>query len=103
MNRKYDQLLEKIQMMDNHLSIEERRYKYSNDYLMPYLYFFKYMARRDDESASSSRLKVWLPDTIVVNDRDLPAMWMYTSTEGLVFRTDSFTSKSVSTKFTENF
>jgi LMBR1 domain-containing protein 1 len=61
--------------------MEERRYKYSNDYLMPYLYFFKYMARREDDSKQSYRLKIWLPDTIVVNDRDLPAMWLYSSTD----------------------
>ena len=39
-----------------------------------------------------------MPDTIVLNDSDLPPFWMYSSPEGFVFRTDTFTSKNVSTK-----
>ena len=33
---------------------------------------------------------VKLPDTIVINDRDLPPMWFYSSADGYVYRSDKF-------------
>ena len=36
--------------MDNNLPNEKRRYKYTNDTLMPYIYFFKYLAKRPYDS-----------------------------------------------------
>lgn len=48
------------------------------------------------------RLKLWIPDTIVVNDSGLPEMWFYTSEEGYVYRTDSFNSKNVIAKLGRN-
>ncbi len=93
--------------MDIHLPMEQRRYKYSKETLMPYLYFFKYMAKKpidydfdEDDRSKSQRLKLWviyififfvkLPDTIVINDRDLPPMWFYSSADGYVYRSDKF-------------
>lgn len=48
--------------MDHHLPALQRKYKYSSDTLMPYLYFFKYMARRpyDSEETADRRLRVWV-------------------------------------------
>jgi hypothetical protein len=64
-NRKYDQLLEKINFMDHHLPQPERKYIYSNETLMPYIYFFKYMAKRpydnyESEVDKRQRLKLWV-------------------------------------------
>ena len=62
--------------------------------MMPYLLFTKYLARKPDmpedevKQSKANRLKIWIPDTIVLNDENLPPMWIYTSPEGLVYRTD---------------
>ena len=42
-----------------------------------------------------------IPDTIVLNDRDLPPMWFYSSVDGYVYRTDRFMPKNVAVKFNE--
>lgn len=87
--RKYDQIYDKLSLLN------PKVYKYSNETLMPYLFFYKYMAKRAyDDANKSSKLKLWIPDTIVLNDRDLPAMWFYTSSDGYVYRTDSFTVRN---------
>lgn len=49
-------------------------YQYSHDTLMPYIYFYKYLAKRDEKG-----VKLWIPDSIVFNDLDLPPMWFYSS------------------------
>lgn len=74
---------------------------------MPYVFFFKYMARKPDgpedkQKSAPNRLKIWLPDTLVFNDGDLPAMWFYTSQSGHVFRADSFNKRNIIQKFGEH-
>ena len=65
------------------------------------------MAKKPDgpdevQRSIAGRLKIWIPDTIVVNDGDLPPMWFYSSTAGYVYRTDSFNYNNVVAKFTKN-
>lgn len=66
---------------------------------MPFCHFFKYLAPKSDEnmnlsSSNYTRLRLWLPDNIVLNERnDLPPMWFYTSEDGYVYRTDSLQLK----------
>lgn len=103
--KKYDQVLSKISYLDLEKPPEERKYNYSYEGLLPYVFFFKYLAPKPSENFSSdnlyTRLKLWLPDTIVLNERnDLPPMWFYTSEDGYVYRTDSFTIKNAVTKLT---
>ncbi len=43
-----------------------------------------------------------MPDTIVINDTDLPPMWFYSSTEGYVYRTDLFNYKNVVAKLSKH-
>ena len=45
-----------------------------------------------------NRLKIWLPDTIVINDSNSPPMWFYSSEAGYVYRADLFNSKNVIAK-----
>ena len=40
-----------------------------------------------------------IPDTIVLNDRDNPGMWFYSSADGYVYRSDMFVPKNVQVKF----
>lgn len=102
--KKYEQILSKICFLDVENPQEERRYNYNYEGMLPYVFFYKYLAQKPDENGSSSvsnytRLKLWLPDTIVLNERnDLPPMWFYTSEDGYVYRTDCFTIKNVVTK-----
>ena len=44
------------------------------------------------------KLKVWIPDTIIFNETDLPPMWIYTNEAGEVWRTDNFNSKTIVNK-----
>ena len=63
--------------------------------------FFKLLAKKQDPDRPVSdinRLKIWIPDTIVLNEKDCPPMWFYSSQKGFVYRTDSFSSKNVSSK-----
>ncbi|CAD8061259.1 unnamed protein product [Paramecium primaurelia] len=83
------------------LSMLGSQYKYSHNTLMPYIHFFKYMAKRYDETNQKCKLKMWIPDTIILNDVDLSAIWLYSSADGYVYRTDSFTSRNAAQKFTE--
>jgi len=82
--------------------MDPSNYKYSNDTFMPYLFFFKYLAKRTfEENKSKCKLKLWIPDTIILNDRDLTAMWFYSSADGYIYRTDTFTARNAVTKFCE--
>lgn len=71
---------------------------------MPYLLFTKYLARKPDQpegevtQSKENRLKLWIPDTIVINDDNLPPMWFYSTPDGIVYRTDQFTTKNVAAK-----
>lgn len=60
------------------------------------------MARRPDSEQSNqsiiNRLQLWVPDTIILNDREMPNYWLYSDHRGYVFRTDTFTSKNVVSK-----
>ena len=47
------------------------------------------------------RLKLWLPDTIVINDGDLSPMWFFSSVDGQVYRTDLFNYNNVVAKLTK--
>jgi len=98
--RKYEELLQKISFLDSHLRQEERKYDYPDDF-RPFVFFFKFLARRPDVDNSTSnlnRLKLWLPDTILTSDGDNPPMWLYTSQDGYVHRTDNFSAKNITNK-----
>jgi hypothetical protein len=77
----------------------ERKYEY-NDSFRPYVFFYKFLARRPDACSLSTvnRLKLWLPDTILSPEGDNPPMWLYSSQEGYVYRTDNFTQKNIVNK-----
>ena len=102
--KKYEQILTKISFLDLEKPQEERRYSYNYEGILPFVFFFKYLALKPEENnagnaSNFTRLKLWLPDTIVLNERnDLPPMWFYTSEDGYVYRTDSFGLKNVVTK-----
>lgn len=97
--RKHEILLNKISFLDPPDS-EEKKYKYNYEGVMPYLFFFKYLARKPfGNETKVNRLKLWLPDTIVINERgDVPPMWFYSSLDGYVYRTDYFNSKQIINK-----
>lgn len=58
------------------------------------------MAKRTyEENNSKQKLKLWIPDTIILNDKDLTAMWFYSSEDGYVYRTDTFTARNAISKF----
>lgn len=44
------------------------------------------------------KLKVWIPDTIVFNETEMPTIWLYTNEEGEVWRTDTFQAKNITSK-----
>lgn len=99
--RKHEILLSKISFLDLPESKpEERKYKYNFEGMMPYIFFFKYLAKKPHGSESKiNRLKLWIPDTIVLNERgELPPMWFYTSNDGYVYRTDNFNAKQIINK-----
>ncbi|KAM3146974.1 hypothetical protein pb186bvf_000690 [Paramecium bursaria] len=83
--RKYQQLLDKLSFRDN---------RYSE--MLPYIHFYKLLARNNESNVN--RLKLWIPDTVVLNDKEMPNYWLYSDPKGFVFRTDTFTPKNVISK-----
>ena len=43
--------------MDIHLLPDQRTYKYSKETLMPYLFYFKYIARRPSDEEESQKIR----------------------------------------------
>ena len=69
------------------------------DQIKPLIYFMKLLAKKTEEDQRIvNKLKLWIPDTIVLGDGDLPCMWFYSKPDGFVYRTDKITSQHVSTK-----
>jgi len=97
--KKYEETLEQISYLQLHLPPEERKYYYPDDF-RPFLFFYKFLAKRPDACSMSTvnRLRLWIPDTIITAEGDNPPMWIYSSPEGYVYRSDSFTAKSIITK-----
>jgi hypothetical protein len=59
---------------------------------MPFIHFYKLLAKKPSENHFSctstiNRLKLWIPDTIILNDGEVTA-WMYSDLQGFVFRSD---------------
>ena len=85
----------------NKLSLErinfqfEEYAQYPNDDFQPSIYFFKFLCNKPDYEKEnsekgkpcSSRLKLFIPDTIVLNDLDTN-YWIYTDIEGYVNRVE---------------
>ena len=55
---------------------------------MPYIHFLKVLAKKPTEKQSTVnrflfnlllRLRVWIPDTIVLNDGEMPPYWLYSN------------------------
>ena len=40
-------------------------------------------------------MKLWVPDTIISTENDNPPIWIYTSEDGYVYRTDSFFPRNI--------
>ncbi|CAK60301.1 unnamed protein product (macronuclear) [Paramecium tetraurelia] len=93
--RKYEQLLAQVNLMYDE---DGKERQYSVDF-QRFIHFYKYLARRPDSEQSNqsviNRLQLWVPDTIVLNDREMPNYWLYSDSRGYVFRTDTFTSKKM--------
>ena len=102
--RKYDALLKQISFSQNELRPDDRKYKY--DEMMPSLFFFKFLSRRNDSKRAPSnnffRLKLWVPDTILTSEKDNSPMWIYSSPDGYVYRTDNFSGKNILNKLGNN-
>ena len=68
---------------------------YPNDDFQPSIYFFKFLANKPDYEKENkekgkvctSKLKLFIPDTIVLNDLDTN-YWIYTDIEGYVNRVE---------------
>jgi LMBR1 domain-containing protein 1 len=103
--KKYQVLLDQISYLDTDCKMEDKKYKYNE--MMPYIFFFKFLAKRPDLSHPNydntfGRLKLWIPDTILTPERDVGAMWLYSSSEGYVYRVDNFNGKSILNKLGNN-
>ncbi|CAD8077133.1 unnamed protein product [Paramecium sonneborni] len=96
--RKYEQLLASVNLIYDE---DGKERQYSVDF-QRFIHFYKFLARRPDSEQSNqsviNRLQLWVPDTIVLNDREIPNYWLYSDSRGYVFRTDTFTSKNVISK-----
>ena len=82
--------------------------------MLPCYYFWKYLAQKSEEFRESGnqpdqihknlnpKLKVWIPDTIILNDNDETEnfnFWLYSNEAGEVWRTDDFTQKNTVSRY----
>ena len=96
---KEDKTKNKAKQFYNKLSLERINFQfeeygeYPNDDFQPSIYFFKFLANKPDYEKENSekgkvcasKLKLFVPDTIVLNDLDTN-YWIYTDIEGNVNR-----------------
>ena len=94
-----DKTKNKAKQFYNKLSLERINFQfeeygeYPNDDFQPSIYFFKFLANKPDYEKENSekgkvctsKLKLFVPDTIVLNDLDTN-YWIYTDIEGNVNR-----------------
>ena len=89
----YRELVEKVQFLD---------YISPRDELKPYLFFYKFLARKVElikkDLTKFSKLELWIPDTIVYGDRTDFPFWIYTNHEGVVCRTENFSERHIVSK-----
>lgn len=84
----------------SHIYLQPRKYKYSAETLIPFLYFYKLLALKPcDRVHKSNFLELNIPDTIVFNDGDNPVMWFYTNDQGRVCRIDNIPYFQIIAKF----
>lgn len=80
---------------------QPRKYKYSAETLLPFLYFYKLLALRPCDRKHRNQLVLNIPDTVIFNDGDNPVMWLYTNDKGEVARMDNVPYFQITNKFTE--
>lgn len=78
--------------------MKPRKYKYSTETLLPFLYFYKLLALRPCERVHKNKLVLNIPDTIVFNDGDNPVMWFFTNEKGEVTRLDNVPYNQITEK-----
>ena len=91
-NKKGKEFYNKLSLERINFQFEEYG-EYPNDDFQPSIYFFKFLANKPDYEkenqekgkACISKLKLFIPDTIVLNDLDTN-YWIYTDIEGFVNR-----------------
>jgi LMBR1 domain-containing protein 1 len=91
-NKKGKEFYNKLSLERINFQFEEYG-EYPNDDFQPSIYFFKFLANKPDYEkenqekgkACTSKLKLFIPDTIVLNDLDTN-YWIYTDIEGFVNR-----------------
>lgn len=91
--RKYEQTIKNISFINEDDS--DSKYKYNYFGILPYLFFFKYLAQTNVDDEKSECLKLNLPDTIIINEEDFPPTWLYTSKSGYVHKTENFLLKDI--------
>lgn len=74
------------------LEIINSKKKYNTHGIQPFSYFWKYLLINEKES---TKLIVNIPDTIVLNDNDVIAFWIFTNDKGEVQKNDNFSSKEI--------
>ena len=89
--KKYKRLIKNL----NFLEENDPKYKYVSNGIMPFIFFFKYLAQTNTTDENLECLKLNLPDTIIVNEDDLSPMWLYTSKTGFVHKTENFVRKDI--------
>jgi hypothetical protein len=85
---------ERFKKIERQIKLEDSNSKKTQNSqgIQPLAYFWKYFLTNENENF---KLKVNIPDTIVLNDIDINAFWLYTNELGLVEKNENFTSKDI--------
>lgn len=91
--RKYEKLIKTLSFLNE--DDNDPNYKYNFFGILPYVFFFKYLAQNNFENEREDCLQLNLPDTIIINEEDYPPTWLYTSKSGFVHKTENFLLKDI--------
>lgn len=85
---------ERFKKLERQINLETINSKksYNAQGIQPLSYFWKYLLTNERESY---KLNVNIPDTIILNDNDVIAFWIFTNEKGEVEKNDNFTSKEI--------
>ena len=77
--KKYEQLIKNLSFIKQDENDADQKYNYNYFGIMPFVFFFKYLAASNISNESEDCLKLNLPDTMIINEEDFPPIWLYTS------------------------
>lgn len=97
--KKYEKLVKNLTFRNMDEDENTSCFKFNYFGIMPFLFFFKFLAKANVKDEVKECLQLNIPDTIIINEQDYPPIWLYTSKSGYIHKTENFVLKDILEKF----